>query len=117
MAKNRVIVQPKATVARTSDGLYADVRQLIVNAREQTAQAVNAALTMTYWHTGDRVHREILKSKRAGYGDEIVSALGRQLSWTHFKAIIYLKDPPPSSSARPNVGQSRSVKIRLQFCS
>jgi len=25
----------------------------------------------------------------AGYGEQIVSALRRQLSWTHFKTIVY----------------------------
>jgi len=34
-----------------------------------------------------------LKEKRAGYGEEIVHALSRQLSWTHFRSIIYLDDP------------------------
>jgi hypothetical protein len=82
-----------------------------------------------YWHIGKRIREDILKNRRAGYGGEIVSALGRQLtleygrgfseknlwhmlrfgeafpdqdivsalrrelSWTHFKEIIYLDDP------------------------
>lgn len=129
MAKNRPIVRIKTAVAKRSNGLYVEVRELILHAREQTAQAVNSALTMTYWHVGNRVRHEILKNKRADYGQEIVSALARQLesefgrgysekslrhmirfaeafpnlqivssllrqlSWTHFLAIIYQKDP------------------------
>ena len=34
-----------------------------------------------------------MTAKRAGYGERIVSALGRQLSWTHFKSLIYIEDP------------------------
>jgi predicted nuclease of restriction endonuclease-like (RecB) superfamily len=106
-----------------------EVRDLILEARQQTARMVNAGLTLLYWHVGDRIRREILNERRAEYGSEIVSALGRQLdlefgqgfsakslhhmirfaevfpsveivsalrrqlSWTHFKAIIYLDDP------------------------
>ena len=48
---------------------------------------------MLYWHVGLRVRQDILKDKRASYGEEIVSALGRQLTWTHFKSLIYLEEP------------------------
>ncbi|MBM3775538.1 MAG: DUF1016 domain-containing protein, partial [Acidobacteria bacterium] len=88
-----------------------------------------AELTLLYWRIGERVHREILGSQRASYGDEIVGSLGRQLSaeygrgfsakslhhmvrfaqvfpdmqivstlsrqltWSHFLELIYLRDP------------------------
>ena len=41
---------------------------------------MNAALVMLHWQIGHRVHRDILHEKRAGYGNEIVSTLSRQLS-------------------------------------
>jgi predicted nuclease of restriction endonuclease-like (RecB) superfamily len=108
--------------------LLSEVRGLILEARRQTAQTVNAGLTLLYWHVGDRIRREILEEKRADYGRQIVSALGRQLesefgrgfsekslrhmirfaevfpdreivsallrqlSWSHFLSLIYLKD-------------------------
>lgn len=40
---------------------------------------VNAGLTLLYWQVGDRIRREVLRQKRADYGEQIVSALGRQL--------------------------------------
>ena len=116
-----VVVSPKA--------LLTDVRQLILAAREGVARAVDAGLVTLYWHIGRRVHQDILKEKRAEYGAQIVSALGRQLEkefgrgfsektlwhmvrfaevfpdetivsalrrqlgWTHFKSVIYLEDP------------------------
>ncbi len=59
--------------------LLGDVRQLIVQAREGAARAVDAALTTLYWHVGQRIRQEILKEKRAEYGEQIVSALSAQL--------------------------------------
>ena len=56
-----------------------EVRELILTARQQVAQAVNAGLTILHWQIGHRIHREILKDKRADYGAEIVSALSREL--------------------------------------
>jgi predicted nuclease of restriction endonuclease-like (RecB) superfamily len=117
-----------ATITRP-DLLLAEVRALILDARQATARVVNAGLTLLYWQVGDVLRREVLGEQRAQYGAEIVSAVGRQLaeefgrgfgekslrhmmrfaesfpdkqivsallrqlSWTHFKALIYLDDP------------------------
>lgn len=105
------------------------MRELILGAREGVARTVDSALTTLYWQIGRRVRQDILKEKRADYGKQIVSALGRhlavefgrgfdekslrlmirfaeafadenivsalrrQLTWTHFKRLIYLDDP------------------------
>jgi predicted nuclease of restriction endonuclease-like (RecB) superfamily len=68
------------TLPSTDTGLVAELRQLIDAARQRAATAVNAELTQLYWRIGERIHREILGSQRAGYGEEIVATLGRQLS-------------------------------------
>ena len=68
------------TSKRRSDiPIVAEVRELIVSARKTVATAVNASLTNLYWQIGTRIRRDILCEKRAGYGEEIVAALGRQL--------------------------------------
>lgn len=128
--------QPKAPAARKTkpsaaapETLAADIRQLILEARATAATAVNATLTTLYWRVGQRIRQEVLGNKRAGYGEEIVatlsrqltaeygqgfaakslrhmmrfaevfpdeaivSALRRQLSWTHFRALIYFDEP------------------------
>lgn len=59
--------------------LLAEVRGLILKARQQTAQVVNAGLTLLYWQIGDRIRRDILKKNRAEYGAEIVRTLSAQL--------------------------------------
>ena len=60
--------------------LVADVRSLIDGARERAAATVNAELTLLYWHIGRRIAKEVLKGKRADYGQEILSTLSRQLT-------------------------------------
>jgi DUF1016 N-terminal domain len=111
-----------------SDGLLADLGQLIDSAKSQVVQTANYVLVALYWNVGKRIKTEILGNKRAGYGKEIVLALSRELtleygtgfseanlwhmirfadiypdekilyalsrelSWTHFRHIIYIED-------------------------
>lgn len=65
---------------RVSAGLLGELRSLIVQARQGVVRAVDSALTTLYWHLGRRIRTDILKHKRAAYGQTIVSALGRQLA-------------------------------------
>lgn len=60
--------------------LLADVRQLIDSARQRVASAVNAELTLLYWHIGSRVNAELLKGERAEYGKQVVMELAQQLT-------------------------------------
>jgi predicted nuclease of restriction endonuclease-like (RecB) superfamily len=64
----------------TPKELLTEVRGMILVAREGVATAVNAALTTLYWQIGRRIRQDILKEKRAEYGEQIVSALGAQLT-------------------------------------
>jgi predicted nuclease of restriction endonuclease-like (RecB) superfamily len=108
--------------------LLQDLQSLIRSTRAGVAQAVNSALVLLYWQVGRRIRTDVLDSKRAAYGEEIVStlsrqlsaefgsgysrpnlfrmirfaelfqdgeivsALSRQLSWSHFMEILQLKD-------------------------
>ena len=56
---------------------------MILDARRTAAVAVNSALTSLYWRIGTRVREEVLGSQRAGYGEEIVATLSRQLMANH----------------------------------
>jgi predicted nuclease of restriction endonuclease-like (RecB) superfamily len=118
-----VLAEPDAEL------LIADLQRLIEEARHSVAQAVNMGLTLLYWRIGQRIRAEVLGGQRAGYGEEIVSTLSRQLTadygrsfsakslrhmirfaeafedeaivstlsrqlaWSHFRELIYLKDP------------------------
>jgi hypothetical protein len=113
-----------------TDLLLQDLRELITRVRQDVARTVNSSLALLYWNVGRRIQQNILKEKRAGYGEEIVSTLSRQLvtefgagfssrnffnmrfaevftnikivhslsaqlTWTHFRQIIYLKSGKP----------------------
>jgi hypothetical protein len=62
----------------TPDQLLKDVRDLIRQAREEVAQAVNAALVLLYWQVGQRIRTDILKQMRAAYGEQIVPTVSAQ---------------------------------------
>ena len=106
-----------------------DIRSIIESARSFVAQTVNSSLVMLYWQIGKRIKQDVLRNKRAGYGERIVATLSRQLTgdyghsfseknlrrmiqffevfsdekivvslirqltWTHFIALIPLEDP------------------------
>ncbi|AHF90513.1 hypothetical protein OPIT5_10155 [Opitutaceae bacterium TAV5] len=63
----------------TSRSLLKDVRELIQLARTQTARVVNAGLVLLYWQIGQRIHKDVLREKRADYGKKIFYALSRKL--------------------------------------
>jgi len=80
MSAKRSVTKKKPSAAVASPEMLLDeVRHLIVEARQGTAQAVNAGLTLLYWQVGDRIRREILKEKRAEYGAEILQTLSAKL--------------------------------------
>jgi len=53
---------------------------LILATRETVAQGVNSALVRLYWQIGQRIRMDILKGKRADYGEKIVHAVSAQLA-------------------------------------
>ncbi|HTV39286.1 MAG TPA: PDDEXK nuclease domain-containing protein [Candidatus Sulfotelmatobacter sp.] len=75
MAKNSLTIP--AWVG--SKGLLADLREMILAARQTIATSANATLTMLHWQIGNRIRKDILREKRAEYGEKIVSSLSTQL--------------------------------------
>ena len=63
-----------------SGALLADVRGLILAARDGIARTINTGLALLYWQIGDRVRRDVLQEKRAAYGEEIVATLSHKLT-------------------------------------
>jgi len=60
--------------------LLADLRDMILSARQTVARGANAALVALYWKVGQRIRTDILQDQRAEYGQEIVVTLSQQLS-------------------------------------
>jgi hypothetical protein len=59
--------------------LIKDLRGMIEQALGHVAHAIDATLIRVYWHIGRRICQDLLKKRRAAYGEEIVAALERQL--------------------------------------
>jgi len=76
-----------SAVPKQSDTLLAELRSLIESARVHVAQTANATLTMLYWRIGHRIGVELLQKERAPYGQEIVSAVSRQLTLAYGKGF------------------------------
>ncbi len=49
-------------------------------ARHQAAVAVNVSLTSLYWRLGGRIHRELLRGDRAGYGETLMEQVAGVLT-------------------------------------
>lgn len=60
--------------------VFSDIIALIESARSRTAVCVNVELTLLYWRVGERIRREILKSRRAEYGAEILPTVSAKLT-------------------------------------
>lgn len=65
---------------KSEEKLIGEIRLLIEQTRSNVAQTVNSALVLLNWHIGKRINDEILKNKRAEYGEEIVASLSQQLT-------------------------------------
>lgn len=79
-------------IEESNNHLINDLVALIENGKNQLAYAANATMTLTYWNIGKRINDEVLDNQRAEYGKKIVVSVARQLSWTHFIALIPIKD-------------------------
>ena len=64
-------------------GLFEEIRQLIDAAKQRAAIAVNAELTLLYWHIGKRIQTEVLQGVRAEYGKQVVHSLSQHLTQTY----------------------------------
>ena len=69
--------------------LYADIKQLISEARSSVVKQVNQTLTVTYWQIGKRISVDILDSNRADYGKQVLRQLSQQLSDEFGKGFGY----------------------------
>jgi predicted nuclease of restriction endonuclease-like (RecB) superfamily len=68
-----------ATTKPNPEALTSDLRELILSARQTVARGVSAALVVLYWQIGQRIRTDILREKRAEYGEEILPTLSAKL--------------------------------------
>lgn len=80
--------------------LLSDIRQLIETSKSQVASTINSAMTLMYWHIGDRINREVLGGERAAYGKQIIENLAFKLTTEYGKGF-----------------DSKSLRKMMQFAS
>jgi predicted nuclease of restriction endonuclease-like (RecB) superfamily len=121
-------ISKKKVALIQKNNLYEQVYTLIDQSTQRLHKAFNQELTQLYWNIGKLIQQDILKNKKAEYGDKIIvnlstkltkqfgtgwsssqlwnclytvetfpswkilSTLSRELSWSHLKELIYLKD-------------------------
>ena len=70
---------PSASPSTPSPLLLADLQEIIRRGKSQAVAAVNSALTLTYWHVGQRINTEVLRGERAAYGQQVVASVAASL--------------------------------------
>lgn len=76
----RVVVCILSPHPRMPKKLVADLRKMIDESRQMVSQTVNSALAWLNWSIGKRIRDDVLKQKRAEYGEQIVHAMSAQLT-------------------------------------
>ena len=79
MTNNKTIKQSPLSKTSESDGLYQDACIIIEQAQATAYRAVNEILIKRNWLLGLRIQHEVLKDKRAEYGEQIVKNLSIEL--------------------------------------
>ena len=67
--------------------LLQDLRGLIQDSRQAVSTAVNSALVWLYWKIGKRILVDVLQSKRAEYGSQVVTTLATELQGEYGKGF------------------------------
>ncbi len=78
-------IKKTLTVRKLTAGSYrkalSDIKRLIQQTRYASARSVNAIMTATYWEIGRRIALVEQKGKkRAGYGEELIEKLSKDLT-------------------------------------
>ena len=85
--EKKILTKNKGTSIKTDEVLFDEIRSLIEQTRSRVAATVNSALVLMNWHIGKRINDEILKNKRAEYGEQIVASLSHQLTAEYGKGF------------------------------
>ena len=68
-----------------STTLVKELTHIIEQGKKQVAVQINSTITVVYWEVGNRIIKEILQHKRAGYGKQIIAQIGLQLTVSYGK--------------------------------
>ena len=70
-------------LSKNENIFYAEIGDMLKQARNAAYRAVNTVMVQTYWHIGKRIVEQEQKGEsRANYGDYLITNLSRYLSDT-----------------------------------
>ena len=89
MKKNHTELQ---IIGTEQDNLkFSNVSEIIESRKFNAIFVANSQIVLMFWEIGKYINSAILGMERAEYGKKIVVTLSRQLSWSHFLALLSLK--------------------------
>ena len=94
-----------------------EIIKLVQHSKQRTATAVNAELTLLYWHIGNRINQHILGDERAKYGEQVVQNLSLKLiekfgkGWSK-RHLNYLMQ---FASAFPDIQIVHTLRAKLSW--
>ncbi|MCU0433770.1 MAG: PDDEXK nuclease domain-containing protein [Bacteroidia bacterium] len=76
------VIKPKivASESKGNSRLYNSVKKLVLESKASVAVTINQQLTMLYWNIGTMIKSDILKKKRANYGEQVISNLSVRMT-------------------------------------
>ena len=81
------LVAKKKTTSNYQKALL-DIKQLVQQARYASARSVNSIMTATYWEIGRQIVKVEQKGqKRAGYGEELIKKMSKDLTRSYGKGF------------------------------
>ena len=80
MNKETDIIQETTDIESKAEGLYQDACSIIEQAQATAYRAINETLIKRNWLLGMRIHNEVLRDKRAEYGEQIIKKLAQLLT-------------------------------------
>jgi len=72
-------MEKKMEKLEKTEDIFNRIAGLIEQARKRVATTINEEMVLLYWNIGKAVREEIIKSKRAEYGEKIVNSVSSQL--------------------------------------
>ena len=88
MEKNKIIRKDTNIQVPSIENLYRDACLIIDQAQQSAYRAVNETLIKRNWLLGMRIQHEILKDKRAEYGEQVIGNLGEELTEKYGSGFI-----------------------------
>ena len=91
MSKNKSELEPQINTLVDENALFKRISEIIEYRTARAGAYANLEATLMFWEVGEHINSVVLDGGRGSYGKQIVVTLARQLSWSHFIALLPVK--------------------------